>query len=59
MGPLTGRPKRGLQEPGKRRLAVNGPVLGLHLLGLFRGDRYAWRLWRQTDHLAATNHWPA
>jgi hypothetical protein len=35
---LIGRPERGLQQPGKSRLAMNGPALRLHLLSLFRGS---------------------
>jgi hypothetical protein len=48
-----------LQQPDIGCLAVNSPGLRLHLLGLFRYDRYALWLRRWTDHLGAAYNWPA
>jgi hypothetical protein len=38
---------------------VNGPILWLHLFGLFRSDRDALRLRSWTNHLGPAHHWPA
>ena len=59
LGSLIRGPECRLQQPDICCLAVNGPALRFDLLGLFRGDRHTLRLRRRTNHLGATDHWPA